>query len=68
MEYSEPVLDPHGVVMFHCASCGGPITKDDFFEQSLRLPDYDEGRDDYCDAELLDEIRHTACVRAAKAV
>ena len=62
MSYSEPILNPCGTVMFHCASCGGPITKEDFFELSLRLPEYDEDRDDYCNAELIDEIRHRACI------
>jgi hypothetical protein len=65
MPNTEPILDGRGVVMFHCSTCGGPITKEDFFEQSLRLPDFDESRDDYCDAELIDEFRHNACIAAA---
>jgi hypothetical protein len=66
MAFSDPVLDAHGVVMFHCKDCGGPITKEDFFEQSLRLPDLQETRGDYCDAELIDEIRHEKCARPAR--
>jgi hypothetical protein len=64
MSYSEPVIDERGTVMFHCALCGGPIAKQDFFDLALRLPDRDEDRDDYCDAELIDELRHPSCVAA----
>jgi hypothetical protein len=32
----------------------------------MRLPDRGEGREDYCDAELIDRFEHAACT--AKAV
>ena len=58
---SNIITDEHGRTMFYCARCEQPMTKDDFFELSMRLPDRGEGRDDYCDAELIDRFEHTAC-------
>ncbi|HZP57562.1 MAG TPA: hypothetical protein VFC53_08390 [Dehalococcoidia bacterium] len=61
------VLDPQGRPMFFCATCGGPLTQDDFFAQELRLPERGETRDDYCDAELIDSLKHAACARSSRA-
>lgn len=61
------ILDSHGRVMFHCADCGNPMTEDDFFALSLRVPDWGETRDEYCDAELVDTVRHAECGRIASA-
>jgi hypothetical protein len=63
----DTVTDFRGHVMFHCGICRQPLTKDDFFDMSLRLPHHGESRDDYCEAELIDEMSHTACLRAARA-
>ncbi len=62
-----PIVDDRGRVMFHCADCGGPMTEDDFFSLSLRLPNYRESRDEYCDGELIDTFRHPSCVQVAHA-
>jgi len=60
-----PVLDYRGSVMFHCRRCGEALTAEDFFALGLRLPDRGESREDYCDAELLDDdVSHAACVAA----
>jgi hypothetical protein len=64
---SEPIRDLHGRVMFNCASCGVPLTEDDFFEQGLRTPRHDESREEYLDAELLDLITHDDCMKALRA-
>lgn len=61
------VTDFRGRVLFYCGTCGAALTKDDFFDMSLRLPRQTESRDDYCEAELIDEMSHTACLRAARA-
>ncbi|MDE3095861.1 MAG: hypothetical protein KGK07_07655 [Chloroflexota bacterium] len=57
----EVVLGPDGQPMFTCARCGAPLTKDDFFDLGLRLPDAGERREDYADAELIDTVRHAMC-------
>ena len=62
----ETIIDHHGRIMFYCGSCGTPLTADDFFDLGLRLPDYGEERDDYCQAELIDKISHIDCLRAAR--
>ena len=51
--------------MFRCARCDRPLTERDFFDLGMRTPDVGESRDDYFDAELLDEIVHERCVGAA---
>lgn len=63
----DAVVDYHGRIMFLCGACGAPITKDDFFELGLRLPDNGESTDDYCEAELIDVITHLDCLKAARA-
>lgn len=63
----EAIIDHQGRIMFYCSSCGTPLTKDDFFEIGLRLPDYGETAGDYAEAELLDTISHIDCLRAARA-
>ena len=63
----DAVTDFRGEVLFRCGICHLVLTKDDFFEMSLRLPDQGESRDAYCEAELIDEMSHTACLRAARA-
>lgn len=57
---SPPVLDADGAVMFRCPGCGDPISRDDFFELGMRLPE-GESREEYCDAELLDHLAHPRC-------
>jgi hypothetical protein len=64
---SDAVTDFRGQIMFRCGVCRVALTKEDFFEMSLRLPDSGESKDDYCEAELIDEMSHTACLRAARA-
>jgi hypothetical protein len=66
----DTITDERGRVMFRCAICGDPVTKSDFFNLGLRLPDHGEGVDDYCDAELIDRFEHPRCTareRAAQA-
>ena len=53
--------------MFTCRRCGRALTTDDLFELGMRLPDKGESRGDYCDAELLDDVEHPACIAAARA-
>jgi hypothetical protein len=61
------IIDERGRAMFHCASCGQPMTKSDFFDQAMRLPDRVEGPDDYRDAELIDRFEHAACAARSSA-
>jgi hypothetical protein len=63
----EPIVDFSGRIMFFCTACGAPMTRDDFFEIGLRLPDSGESHDDYCDAELIDGVMHVDCLRSARA-
>jgi hypothetical protein len=40
------------------------MTRDDFFDLGLRLPE-GESREEYCDAELIDVVEHLRCGSAA---
>lgn len=51
--------------LFTCPICGRPVLESDYFELGMRPPDPGETRDEYCDAELVDEIQHAACVLSA---
>jgi len=53
--------------MFVCPDCGEALTADDVFEHGLRLPDCGETRDEYFEAELLDNLGHVSCLRARRA-
>lgn len=53
--------------MFECTRCGEALTADDFFSLGLRLPDEGESRDDYCEAELMDDAAHRDCAAARRA-
>jgi hypothetical protein len=64
---SAPVADYRGNILFRCSDCGRPLTHDDFFHLGLRMPEPDESRDDYHEAELLDSVRHEDCRRARQA-
>jgi hypothetical protein len=55
------IVDAHGAAMFVCSRCERPMTERDFFDLGMRLPDAGESRDEYLDAELLDEIVHEHC-------
>jgi len=57
----DALLDEHGRVLFRCHVCGEPMTRSDFFDQGLRMPDRGEGAADYCDAELIDRFDHAVC-------
>ncbi len=59
---TQPILDEHGAVMFRCRVCHAALTDDDFFNLGLRLPEHGESREDYCDAELLEDVSHMECV------
>lgn len=67
MAGDDPILDDRGRIMFRCAHCGEPMTKSDFFDLGMRLPDRGEGPDDYCDAELIDRFEHDACAVRTRA-
>ncbi|MDP9237402.1 MAG: hypothetical protein M3P30_08410 [Chloroflexota bacterium] len=64
---SGPVVDFYGRPIFVCSACGGPVTDDDFFELGLRYPEPGESKDDYRGAELLDQVDHVDCRKAARA-
>lgn len=65
-EGREIVLDFKGHPFMLCAACGAPLRKEDFWNAGLRLPEYGETADEYCDAELVDDLRHVACFSAAE--
>ena len=65
---SAPVADFRGQIVFRCTRCGEPLTGDDFFALGMRLPDDGEGRDEYCEAELLDDVVHADCKRPRPAI
>lgn len=66
-EYSEPVVDRRGNVMFYCGYCGTPIGRADILDLGMRLPDVGETAQDYLDAELVDAFLHPGCLATAKA-
>ena len=59
------LTDSHGL-LFVCATCQRPLAASDLIGQSLRLPDHQETRDDYLDAELLDDLSHMNCANARR--
>ena len=59
-----PMTDFRGVVFFQCATCGLGLNERDFYELGMRIPDWGESRDEYCDAELIDDVTHSDCQRA----
>ncbi len=66
-DYSEPVVDRHGNVMFYCGYCGTPIGATDILDLGMRLPDVGEAAQDYLDAELVDAFLHSNCLADTKA-
>ena len=60
------VRDQRGAPLFRCSLCGAPLTAVDFGRQALRYPESGETAQDYLDAELIDELSHYDCVRAAR--
>jgi hypothetical protein len=64
------VLDTHGRVLFRCSMCGAPMRERDFAELGLRVPEYGETAEEYCSAELVDELEHRRCsqIRARRSV
>lgn len=58
---ADTILDERGRVMFRCLDCAQPMTRSDFFDLGLRLPELGETPDDYCDTELIDGFEHAAC-------
>jgi hypothetical protein len=62
----DTITDARGRAMFYCAICREPLTKSDFFDLALRLPDYGESVGDYCDAELIDRFEHVHCTARAR--
>jgi len=63
----DTILDERGRIMFRCAHCAEPMTRSDFFDLGMRLPDRGETVDDYRDAELIDRFEHGACLARARA-
>jgi len=63
----EPIVDEHGRPMFFCRDCRQPMSRDDFFDLGLRTPDRGESASDYCDAELIDDFQHPACLPSERA-
>lgn len=64
-EGQEIVRDHHGRPFMTCAACGAPLRAEDFWNAGLRLPERGETVEEYCDAELVDDLRHVACLSAA---
>lgn len=58
---SEALRDGRGRPMFVCSTCARALTGDDVIAQGLRLPEPDESRDDYFEAELIDALDHLDC-------
>lgn len=59
--------DQRGRPLFICQGCGGELVDADVMDHGLRLPDIGETRDEYFDAELIDELGHVACERGRAA-
>ena len=62
---SEPLTDRQGHSMFLCKRCSRPLTGDDIVALGLRVPDPGESRDEYLEAELIDDLDHSDCTTAA---
>jgi hypothetical protein len=58
------VLATYGRALFRCSVCGTPMRERDFADLGLRVPECGETADDYCTAELLDDLAHSSCVQA----
>jgi hypothetical protein len=58
--------DRYGRPLLICPDCRFPLTSSDIFEQGLRMPEPGETREEYCEAELLDELTHMSCLRARR--
>jgi hypothetical protein len=56
------VCDYRGEPVLHCSTCGRALSVAEFFELGLRPLDSGESREEYCDAEVIDSVTHTACV------
>lgn len=67
-EGHEIVRDHRGRPFLTCTACGEPLRRADFWHAGLRLPEHGETVDEYCDAELVDDLRHVACLNAAARV
>jgi hypothetical protein len=63
---NDAVTDDRGRVMFHCSVCGEAMTRSDFYDAELRLPDRGESAEEYCDAELIDQLEHATCVKRVR--
>ncbi|MDI6858769.1 MAG: hypothetical protein QME71_10705 [Dehalococcoidia bacterium] len=61
------LLDARGLPLFCCRACQRPLTRRDFAELGLRLPDPGETAGEYCDEELIDDLTHFDCPVAARA-
>lgn len=58
---TDVLLGPTGRPLLTCTACGEPLRVEDLLGQNLRLPEQSESREDYLDAELLDDLAHVAC-------
>lgn len=58
------IADAHGQPLFRCSICGIPMTARDFADLGLRVPEHGETRQEYCDAELIDDLAHKGCMKA----
>lgn len=66
MLQSDVLLSPSGRPLLICARCGEPLRVEDLVAQNLRLPEQSESREDYLDAELLDDLAHVECNKVAR--
>ena len=58
---TDVLMSPTGRPLLTCIACGEPLRVEDLVAQHLRLPEQSESREDYLDAELLDDLAHVAC-------
>lgn len=61
------LLDARGLPLFYCRACQRPLTRRDFVELGLRLPDPDETSGEYCDEEVIDDLTHFDCPAVRRA-
>jgi len=64
---TDALLDLAGRPLFRCSACGEAIGEGDIIDQGLRLPEPGESRDEYMEAELVDEFRHRDCLASRRA-
>lgn len=65
MTAGEVLRETERTALFNCPVCRKPVGERDFFDLGLRPPDRGETREEYCDAELVDDVTHLDCTGGA---